>query len=230
MFTSIKDFILKDIVLEIKDLKSLQYLKNLHQNYLPWSGASVRPTALVYILNEIMVNERKTIVECGAGISTIYIACLLKQMKQTDRRLFTIDHDANWLSVVRSQLDEHDLLTHVTLIHAPLKYCEECQDESQLWYDTDAIRKEIGESKIDLLFVDGPPANKPGIEQARYPAVPFFKKNLSDSVAILLDDATRKGERKIAKKWSNELDRPFEKSVLSGNMYICKRGVAYNVM
>jgi predicted O-methyltransferase YrrM len=230
MFTAVKDFILKDIVLEFKDMKCLHSLKDLHNSYLPWSGASIRPTAMVYILNDIMINGRKVIVECGAGISTIYIAALLKQIGEKDRVLYSIDHDGNWLSIIKKQLEEQDLTRYVKQIHAPLVHSDYCADASQTWYDPDKIKNVIGTEKIDLLFVDGPPANKKGFEEARYPALPFFSNNLSDEVTILLDDADRKGEAAIAGKWSQETGCAFKKSILSGNVFIHKKGFSYNVM
>jgi predicted O-methyltransferase YrrM len=230
MFTAIKDFVLKDIVLEFKDMKCLHNLSNLHSSYLPWSGASIRPTALVYILNEIMINGRKVIVECGAGISTIYIASLLKQIGEEDRVLYSIDHDENWLSIIRRELEKKNLTGYVKQIHAPLTASEYCMDETLTWYDPEVIRSVIGNTQIDLLFVDGPPANKKGFAEARYPAGPFFRDNLSENATLLLDDADRKGEARIAKKWAAELDRTFKKSILSGNLYISKQGFSYNVM
>lgn len=230
MLTSIKDFVLKDIVLEFKDMKCLHGLKDLHDSYLPWSGASIRPTALVYIFNDVMINGRKAIVECGAGISTVYIASLLKQIGETDRMLYSIDHDENWLSIIRKQLEDNDLEGFVKLIHAPLVHSDYCQDETQTWYDPEKIRSVIGNETIDLLFVDGPPANKKGFEESRYPALPFFKENLAENMTVLLDDADRKGEAKIAEKWAREFGLPFKKSILSGNVFICKEGFYYNVM
>ncbi|PWN07244.1 class I SAM-dependent methyltransferase [Rhodohalobacter mucosus] len=230
MFTAVKDFVLKDIVLEFKDMKCLHGLKDLHHSYIPWSGASIRPTALVYILNDIMINGRKTMVECGAGISTIYVAALLKQIGETDRMLYSIDHDNNWLSIIKKQLQDNDLEGFVKQIHAPLVHSDYCQDNTQTWYDPDIIRSAVGGRTIDLLFVDGPPANKKGFEESRYPALPFFKENLAENKTVLLDDADRKGEAKIAEKWAQELGLPFKKSILSGNMYICRHGDSYNVM
>ncbi|MDX1590495.1 MAG: class I SAM-dependent methyltransferase [Balneolaceae bacterium] len=230
MFTAVKDFILKDIVLEFKDMKCLHSLKDLHNSYVPWSGASIRPTALVYILNDIMINGRKVIVECGAGISTIYVAALLKQIGDEDRILYSIDHDENWLSIINKQLEEHDLLPYVKQVHAPLTHSEYCADSSLTWYDPKILEKAIDTEKIDLLFVDGPPANKEGFEESRYPALPFFNDRLSEEVTVLLDDADRKGEAEIAKQWHRETGRSFKKSILSGNVYIHKKGFSYNVM
>jgi len=119
MFHSVKKFILKDIVLEIKDIRSLQHLRTVHSEYVPWTGASIHPTALLYLLNDITIHKRKHVVECGSGISTIYIASLIKQLPQ-NITFHSIDHDDYWLSVVQNNLKEHNLENFVDLIHAPL--------------------------------------------------------------------------------------------------------------
>jgi len=109
MINALKKFILKDLVLEIKDIRSLELLKNIHAEYLPWTGASIHPTALLYLLNDITIHQRKHIVECGSGISTIYIASLIRNLKK-DVTFQTIDHNEHWLSIMRDHLEEHDLL------------------------------------------------------------------------------------------------------------------------
>ncbi len=230
MLTKIKDFFLKDILLEIKDLKSLHKLSGMYENYLPWSGASIRPTALVYVLNDIVIHNRQVIVECGSGISTIYIASLLKQLGQKERALYSIDQDESWLSILQNELKRNNLEEYVTLIHAPLKSTHHAVNEDLEWYDTDAIDQQIKERKIDLLLVDGPPANRKGLEHSRYPALPFFHSRMSDRAAIMLDDADRKGEQYVASQWKEIIGEPFKKCIMKGNLFICNRGDSYNVM
>ncbi|NOX50787.1 MAG: class I SAM-dependent methyltransferase, partial [Gammaproteobacteria bacterium] len=79
---------------EIVDGKALQQLNPLIEGYMPWSGSAMRPCALVAVLNDIIVNRRKCIVECGGGISTIFIGRLLN--RTSDAHLYTIEHDKEW--------------------------------------------------------------------------------------------------------------------------------------
>lgn len=230
MFTAIKDFVLKDIVLEVKNLRSINHLNQLHDSYLPWSGASIQPTALVFLLNDIMINNRKIMVECGAGISTIYVAALMKQLGDKSRKLYSIDHDKNWLSILEKELESQSLKNQVKLIHAPLKHSSYCLNEDYTWYDTEVLDEVAPKKDIDLLFIDGPPANKKGIEKSRYPALPYFRDKLSENFLVILDDATRKGEAFIANKWSTENNLSFKKSILEGNIFIGRKGSSYNVL
>jgi predicted O-methyltransferase YrrM len=230
MFSTIKNFILKDIILAVKDIRSMSHLNQLYNQYLPWTGATVRPTAMRYILNDIMINDRDIIVECGAGLSSVYIASLLKQLENKDKKLYSIDHDENWLSILQRELDQNSLSEYATLIHAPLTPCREYINDQLEWYDTSRIQELLPDSRVDLLFVDGPPANKKGLELSRYPALPCLKNKLSDNFLVILDDADRKGEETIASKWGEEFGIHFRRSILSGNIYIGVKGDSYNVL
>jgi hypothetical protein len=58
--------------------------------------------------------------------------------------------------------------------------------------------------------VDGPAAWEPGRELARYPALPFFNKQLATNATIVLDDISRAGEQQIIARWHSEFGREFE--------------------
>src|SRR5918997_1250059 len=62
------------------DILAMHVLAPLSTSYLPWTISAMRPSALVAVLNEIALNGRRSIVELGAGISTWYIARLLRQV------------------------------------------------------------------------------------------------------------------------------------------------------
>jgi predicted O-methyltransferase YrrM len=50
---------------------------------------------LKIILNDIVIHQRKNIVELGAGISTAYIAALLRKNK-IDANFTTIEENEQW--------------------------------------------------------------------------------------------------------------------------------------
>jgi len=83
---------------EDKDILAMQYLAPLSKTYLPWTIASMRPSGLVKVLNDIVVNRRYCIVECGGGVSTYYIASLIKER---GGHLYTIEHDKAWVSILK---------------------------------------------------------------------------------------------------------------------------------
>lgn len=230
MFRNIQNFVLKDILLEVKNIRSLQLLKNVFPGYLPWTGASIHPTALVYLLNDITIHQRKHIVECGSGISTVYICSLIKQMG-LDITFNSIDHDQNWLSILQNILKTNQLEEYVTLTHAPLRPCSECLHKEGDWYDVNKLQFLLKDSPpIDLLFIDGPPAKALNQKHSRYPAVPIFYSNIDSNYSIILDDISRKGERDIVQEWERKYNLNFKNDILSGNISIAQSGNSYNVL
>jgi len=229
MIRVIKKFVLKDFLLEFKDIKSLVQLNQLHSGYLPWSGASIRPTALVFLLNDIIINDRKTIAECGTGLSTIYIASLFKQLEIKGNQIYSVDHDAAWIKIMERELKKNKLDEYVHLIHAPLCRSDITYKNNLEWYDTSLLDRNIPENNIDLLFVDGPPAKEKGQEWSRYPALPYFYDRLSHNFSVIVDDADRKEEALIINKWQQKFPITFAQCILKGNIFIGGNYSSYTI-
>lgn len=198
---------LNEIIEQQKDILANHYLAPLSTNYLPWSGYALRPSGLVHILNDMVINNRRVIVECGGGISTFYIARLLKNR---GGHLYTIEHNQKWLEFLEIGLRKEALLDAVTLIEAPLKSRGLGLDDIP-WYDPEVLRKQLPqETKIDLLLVDGPTAYSKETQYSRYPAVPYFLPSLRQNCTIVIDDVNREGEQEIVKRWEKLLNLDFE--------------------
>lgn len=208
------------------DIYYLQQLSPLSHCYVPWSESALRPSALVTILNEIVINNKNNIVECGGGISTIFIARMLRQIGTG--HLFTLEHDNNWKNTIRAMLKNEGLLQYVTIIYAPLVKNNFTLYNND-WYDTSKVELVLLDRNIDLLIVDGPPAYKQELQYARYPAVPFFKQYFTDNFTVVLDDINRKGEKAIIKLWEDDLDITFKLVKNKGNIAIGKSGSCLNI-
>jgi hypothetical protein len=208
------------------DAVAMQVLAPLSDTYQPWSTAALRPSGLVKILNEIVMNRRRCIVECGGGISTVYIAKLLKQLGQG--HLYTLEDNLGWIELLKDLLQEQGLSDYVTVIPAPLSACNLAL-ENNLWYDLTAFRSQFTESTIDLLLVDGPPAYDQPRRLSRYPALPALKDLLAPDSAIVLDDINRSGESEIIVKWSAEFNLTFEKYLYDGDIAIARTQGGFNV-
>ena len=64
------------------------------------------------MLNDIVTNDRKSIVEFGSGMSTIMIGRLIKN-NGLDSRLVTVEHDKGWVDVLAGILRKesiHDVI------------------------------------------------------------------------------------------------------------------------
>src|SRR6476619_3416714 len=123
---------LLDGVRDRKDAMALEVLSPLSLSYLPWSQAAMRPSGLVAVLNDIVINGRTHIVECGSGISTFYIARLLKE--RGTGHIHTIEHDEPWANLLVKALEKEELSEQATVVYAPLAASEHSWGGTQ-WYD-----------------------------------------------------------------------------------------------
>jgi predicted O-methyltransferase YrrM len=170
-----------------QDAVAMQALAPLQGAFLPWTPYSMRPSVIVAVLSDSVINRRDLIVECGSGNSTVYTARLLE--RRGTGRIVSIDDDGDWAGRTRELLDAEGLSGHAEVIHAPLRAG---------WYDTTAIPELSG---IGLLVVDGPPANTPQTAQARAGAVAYFESRLATDATVILDDMRRRGEAAVLEMW-----------------------------
>ena len=201
------------------DIYALVSLAPLSDDYVSWSQSSVRPSALAYLLNDITVNRRRTIVEFGAGISTALIARLISA--QPGKSLISFEHDPDWCQFLNDRLEHKGLDGVARVIYAPLRPCAGFPCE---WYDVEVVRAALEGLAIDCLFCDGPPAYTQQRALARLPAVPTLAHSLSARCAVFLDDAQRHGERRIARIWQKTLGTRFRIYLLRGGFAVCVRG------
>src|SRR3954447_9135319 len=169
-------------------------LAPLATGYAPWNAYAMRPAGLTAVLNDVVANTRRHVVECGGGVSTLFIARLLAQR---GGRLMTIEDDAHWAQVLTSQLTAEGLDEHATVVHAPLTPTHlGWPGEDARWYST-AVLDGAVTGPIDVLVVDGPSAWAQATRHVRYPALPYFQSRLAKEFTIILDDVARRGERDL---------------------------------
>jgi hypothetical protein len=204
---------------ELNDLAARHTLAPLSDRYLPWNPVAMRPAGLVAVLNDICINGSSTIVECGGGISTLYIGRLLRQLGRG--HLHTVEHHRGWAAQLREQVRAENLGDHVTVLVAELVPTTMTLDGGEaLWYDTAALEPVIRGARIDLLLVDGPPAGPGPRALARYPAVPFLGDHLAARYTIVLDDVYRQGEQLVLDAWERLLGVPFQRRFNDGRIAI----------
>jgi predicted O-methyltransferase YrrM len=164
---------------------------------------------LRFLADHILATGPQLVVEFGAGVSSLVAARAL-QMRGAGR-LLSFDHHAEFLPAVRDRLAELGL--EAELRHAPLT--RRVAGWPGLWYE----HGEVAE-RIDLLIIDGPP-------WTTHP----FGRGAADSLfarippggSVLLDDASRPGERGVGRRWRRRwpafefrLLRPGGKGTLVG--------------
>ena len=203
------------------DLHAWQVLAPLSGDYVPWSSASLRPSALVAVLNDVLVHGRRAVLECGGGVSTLYVARLLERVGQG--ALVTVEHDLRWVRFLERALARERLSRRVRVVHAPLG--EHPLAWESAWYDERALRAALPAEPIDLLVVDGPPAWEGGTEHCRYPALPALLADLAADATVVLDDIQRPGEQAVLARWEAETPLRFERREEHGRIAIARLGV-----
>lgn len=208
------------------DTQSLVKLAPLDLGYVPWTTYAVKPTVMTQIVNDIVVNDRRSIVEFGCGISTVHLARLAQQRASLEGRATTvtsIEDDAGWAEVVRGMLRERNLEDYARIVVAPLRSCSFSADKLE-WYDEECVNEALaGLEQIDLVFVDGPKACDKDKGLARFPALRAVWSRLGSRCAIILDDIARPGEQRVLELWRNEPGFDLKVSN-SGLCAVCHRG------
>lgn len=151
-----------------------------------------------WLVQHIQAKRPKCIVELGSGTSTVLIAKALSLLGENDVDHIAVDHEAHYLGITRELANINNIGGGITFLHTPLvNYPSYGQD----WYDS--LRKKLDGKRIDLLLIDGPPGESQ--PQARRPAMMELRDLLSDQCFVVLDDASRKEEREIARTWAKEI-------------------------
>ena len=148
------------------------------------------------VVRHVLLEQPELIVECGSGISTMWIGRALRRMGQG--RLISLESSAEWVATVEELLRKEGL-SRVEVRHAPLEPFSSSTGE-QPWYAVSAL---TDIEKVDLLLVDGPPGNT--AKHARYPAVPALRDKLRPGTTVMLDDYNRRDEKETLRRWLEEV-------------------------
>lgn len=157
-------------------------------------GWAATPDTLLALVSRIMGEPRVgTIVECGSGTSTAWMALALRE--RGEGRLVSLEHDAVYAEKTRAKLTELGLEGFVEIRCSSL-VTRHVDGEEVSWFAEEAL---TGIDDISLLFVDGPPAYLGS--QMRYPALPLLAGKLANAALIVLDDIDRDEEKATARRW-----------------------------
>ena len=171
-----------------------------HHHPMPELGGwAATPSTMLWILDHVMSSQVSTIVECGSGASTVWIATALER-RGGEGRVVGLESSDKYAELTRAELERLGLSGRATVVHAPLVDTALPDQSSQPWYDVAGLQLS---EPIDLLFVDGPRSNVAPL--ARYPAFPLLADRLSPSAVVILDDTGRAAEDAIVERWSREV-------------------------
>jgi hypothetical protein len=220
-----------DSLRDRRDIMAMHALAPLSARYVPWSRLAMRPAGITAVLNDIVINRRRCIVECGGGISTFYMARLIKH-RDMPARLLTVEHDQQWAALLAEELRIEQLADVASVVHAPLvrvPFGWHNAGGEAMWYDPAVLDPVMDRLLIDLLVVDGPPAYSRALRHARYPAVPYFRRFLAQDYTVILDDINRVGEQEIVERWEKELGIRFSRRLIDGGIAIGQSSASFTL-
>lgn len=205
-----KDF--SSLQLKIEECFALEQINQLFNNtefYINHNHFSFSPSGIAHVLNEIFMRQRRSIIEFGSGMSTIYIAKAL-EVHKIKTSFISVDADRDWILVLQNMLNNLGIDQHVDFLHAPTNKLEPNHSfpGQDIWYDTASILSKIEGKAFDLVIADGPCGKT--CPYARNHAIPFLLQNLSADYAVFLDDVHRSDEKAIVKHWKKLLDSHVE--------------------
>lgn len=142
---------------------------------------------LSLIAGEILERRPQTVVEFGAGASSL-IAARALQLNGSGT-LTSFDQHRDFAESVKTWLADFGLAADVR--HAPLQ--RTCDGWPGRWYEHGPLPE-----RIDLLLIDGPPwVVHPYVRGA---ADSLFAR-IAPGGAVMMDDGARPGERVVAARW-----------------------------
>ncbi|HXI85884.1 MAG TPA: class I SAM-dependent methyltransferase, partial [Parvularculaceae bacterium] len=134
------------------DARAAVELTRFNLPFFPPTRYTLAASALLTVINDIIINKRQRVLELGSGFSTAYIA---KALDETDGTLISVESNSAWLDHVRAYARCCGVADRLTAIHAPLSPRKGGLD----WYDAEILHAELKGKEIDLLLVDGPVAS-----------------------------------------------------------------------
>ncbi len=138
---------------------------------------------------DLIRHSSSDILECGSGLSTIIYRLALRG---TSLHLVALEHQREWFDRVNDELERIGGEA-VQLIQAPLVRYGEFD-----WYDWPST---LHNRRFGIVICDGPPSTTLG---GRYGLLPVAWDQLRSPVTILLDDASRDGEKQALRRWTSE--------------------------
>jgi len=187
---------------------------DLPYDALPYLGSWKADVGLLTLLVDHILEQRpKLVVEFGTGASTLILARALK--KAGGGRLISFDQHADFIDASRNWLAEHGLTADLHAV--PLRPSP--GGWPGLWYDHGPLP-----DGIDLMLIDGPPWS---IHPFTRGAAASLFGHIAPGGTVMLDDAARPGERVVARRWRKaypEMEFRLDTSGTKGTLIGRKRG------
>jgi predicted O-methyltransferase YrrM len=187
---------------------------DLPYDALPYLGSWKADTGLLtLIVDHILAERPRLVVEFGTGASTLVIARAMQ--KAGGGQLISFDQHPEFVEATRTWLGDYGL--EADLRAAPLRASPD--GWPGLWYDHGALP-----NGIELMLIDGPPWS---VHPFTRGAAATLFDHIAPGGTVMLDDAARPGERLVARRWRRlwpDFDFTLDKSGTKGTLIGRRRG------
>ncbi|HEV7368271.1 class I SAM-dependent methyltransferase [Arenibaculum sp.] len=176
---------------QTQSLRLLEHTLGVDRPLPPMRGWAASPDILLALVKHVLERRPECIVECGSGVSTLVLALACRKVGRG--RIVSIDHAPEFAARTRAMLEEWGVGDRTEVLGTPIveRWVE---GRTAPWYGEVSLP-----DRIDLLFVDGPPA-RTGPE-ARWPAGPLLIPRLGPGGAVYVDDGDRPDEQAMIRDW-----------------------------
>jgi len=177
----------------LRDVVALELLAPWRRGREPMTAWSLRPAAVASLVNEVDLNDRRTVLELGAGASTLLLG---RKLAACGGRVVAAESDAGYAARLQRWAGAEAL--PVTVVHAPLVPPAGRADGSGTpWYELAPVRAALAGAPADVLVVDGPPGVTGPL--ARRPAAGLAADAalVAPGATILVDDVDRPDEQAL---------------------------------
>ena len=200
----------------VQEVEALMHLRKLVPLVAPpplLGGWAMDPAATLKLVQMLLEQRPKLVLECGSGASTVWLAAALKQ--SGGGKLVSLDHLEAYAQDTTRALHQQGLQDVAQVRLAALEDVE-IDGETFSWYARSALEDLHG---VELLSVDGPPSAVGRL--ARYPAVPLVATRLADQAVIVLDDTDRRDEKAALKRWREQYPQIVDVTQLGSRTIAC---------
>lgn len=180
--------------LEIRNLNeilALQHLERLNLNtFVVNTGWSSSYSMIHHVINDLIVYNRKNILEFGMGNSTLYISHAIKRL-ELNCGITSVDSNKEWIEIFKNQNTIFESESFISIVLAPIE-----QNTNGQWYSESSLNNQIpSSSKFDVIIIDGPSSTIH--KNIRQNGVDYILKILSDNFIIFIDDVFRSEENDL---------------------------------
>ena len=153
-------------------------------------GWSLDAATITLLWKRLWRERPSVILECGAGLSTLVLACYADLLDEACT-VISLEQDAATRESVQSRLDRAGLDGSVHVLSAPLA------DPGVYRFDEDRLTEILDARRIDWLLIDGP-CGPPG---CRVWTLPSLARWCRPGTRWFLDDGFRDGELQVLGQW-----------------------------